>query len=606
MWKQTCHVTTRHRNWQGDLSFLQRTNVERSILRYHGWASSSDSLRLAFRDPRLPPDANSRQYPTPPNTSDIPRPPRSHLPGRIAFLLPSVTDTIFILLLLAMTCGALAPRLLGDADIGWHIRNGELILRTHSITRADPFSSAMQGKPWYSWEWLYDVGIAAVHHWAGLNAVVFVSSIVIAFTFALLFRLSLARGGNVIATLVFLVLTFAAAAIHLFARPHILSWLLLIVWFQILDSAQPERSPSVITPHTDKQKHLFWLPFLMLFWVNVHGEFLLGFVLLGIYLISGIVQLFFASGASAGERGKILSWLQRLAVVTTISFLVTFINPYGYRLHLHIYNYLSNRWLIDNIQEFQSPNFHGWAQQSFVLLVLLAIATLAVAPKKLNLARILVLLFAVHSGFYAARNLPTSCMLLTLILAPVLSQVVLVDGSYETSIALKLSALSNRFRSFAERMGALEFSLRWHLWPVIAVLCGAALCAHEGRFASTQIMQAHFDSSRFPVEASNFIADQKIAGPVFAPDAWGGYLIYRLAPDTRVFLDDRHDLYGEKFLQDYVKVVSVSPEWKTILDREQLHWVLTPVDSSLANILRQTPAWKLIHEDHTSLLFERE
>jgi hypothetical protein len=529
------------------------------------------------------------------------------LAGWIAFLLPSVTDTIFILLLLAMTCGALAPRLLGDADIGWHIRNGELMLRTHSITRADPFSSSMQGKPWYSWEWLYDGGIAAAHEWAGLNGVVFITAIIIAFTFALLFRLSLARGANVIATLIFLVLTFAAAAIHLFARPHILSWLLLIVWFQILDSAQPEDSSSV-TPDTNthNQKRLFWLPLLMLFWVNVHGEFLLGFVLLGIYLISGIVQLFFVSGASATSRGETSSWLQRLAAVTAVSFLATFINPYGYRLHLHIYSYLSNRWLIDHIEEFQSPDFHGWAQQAFVLLVLLAIATLAAAPKRLNLAQVLVLLFAVHSGFYAARNLPTSCMLLTLILAPALSQVATANGSSDSSFAAKISAFSNRLRRFAERMSAVEFRFQWHLWSVIAVLCGAALCAHGGRFASRQLMDAHFDSSRFPVEASNFIANQKISGPVFAPDAWGGYLIYRLAPTTKVFLDDRHDLYGEKLLQDYVKIVSVSQEWKTILDREQLRWVLAPTNSSLANILRQTPPWKLVHQDHTSLLFERE
>src|SRR6185437_15653738 len=112
--------------------------------------------------------------------------------------------------------------------------------------------------------------------------------VVIAFTFAFLFRLSLARGGNVIASFIFLILTFAAAAIHLFARPHIQSWLLLIVWFQILDSAQPQELSSIATVATRNRTRLFYLPLLMLFWVNVHGEFLLGFVLLGIYLISGI------------------------------------------------------------------------------------------------------------------------------------------------------------------------------------------------------------------------------------------------------------------------------------------------------------------------------
>jgi len=530
--------------------------------------------------------------------------------------MPSVTDTIFILLLFAMTCGALAPRLLGDADIGWHIRNGELILRTHAITRADPFSSSMQGKPWYSWEWLYDVGAAAAHEWAGLNGVVLISAIIIAFTLALLFRLSLARGANVVITLVFLVFTFAATAIHLFARPHILSWLLLLIWFQILDSAQPHLPLVLARPEAISYNHkrLFLLPLLMLFWVNVHGEFLLGFVLLGIYLISGLSRLFLTVRAPDSERREISSWFQRLAIVTGLCFLVTFINPYGYRLHLHIYRYLSNRWLIDHIEEFQSPDFHGWAQQAFVLLVLLGIITLAVAPKKISLPRLLIVLFAVHSGFYAARNLPTSSMLLTLILAPPLSHALTANRLLGSSsgaksaakFAAKISALLNTSRAFAERMGAVEFRLQWHLWPVIAVISGALLCSQGGRFASAQLMDAHFDSARFPVKASDFILTRKIAGPVFAPDAWGGYLIYRLAPDTKVFLDDRHDLYGENFLQDYVKVVSVSPEWKTILDRDGLRWVLVPAGSSLANVMVETSPWKVVYRDHTSLLFERD
>ena len=116
-------------------------------------------------------------------------------------MLPSVSDLIFVVLLLSLSIGILAPRLLGDADTGWHIRNGELILTTHSITRVDPFSSTMQGKPWYAWEWLYDSAIGAVHRWSGLNGVVFVSALIIAVTFALMFRLALARGGTIAGTL---------------------------------------------------------------------------------------------------------------------------------------------------------------------------------------------------------------------------------------------------------------------------------------------------------------------------------------------------------------------------------------------------------------------
>ena len=66
-------------------------------------------------------------------------------PAWFRLLTPSATDLIFIILLVTMTGGVLAPRLLGDASIGWHIRNGDLMLQSHAITRTDPFSVTMGG-----------------------------------------------------------------------------------------------------------------------------------------------------------------------------------------------------------------------------------------------------------------------------------------------------------------------------------------------------------------------------------------------------------------------------------------------------------------------------
>ena len=84
----------------------------------------------------------------------------------LPFLMPSVSDLLFVALLLSLSCGAMGRLLLRDAGTGWHIRNGELMLQTHAITRIDPFSATMNGQPWYAWEWLYDVVIAAIHHCA--------------------------------------------------------------------------------------------------------------------------------------------------------------------------------------------------------------------------------------------------------------------------------------------------------------------------------------------------------------------------------------------------------------------------------------------------------
>src|ERR1700730_418518 len=99
--------------------------------------------------------------------------------------MPSVSDLLFIALLLGLSCGAMGRLLLRDAGTGWHIRNGQLMLQTHWITRTDPFSATMSGHTWYAWVWLYDVFIACVHHLVGLNGVVFFTAAIMAATFVL-------------------------------------------------------------------------------------------------------------------------------------------------------------------------------------------------------------------------------------------------------------------------------------------------------------------------------------------------------------------------------------------------------------------------------------
>jgi len=185
--------------------------------------------------------------------------------------MPSTADLMFLALLIALTFGGLQQRLLGDAGTGWHIRNGELILSTHTVTRADPFSSTMQGKPWYAWEWLYDAAIAMVHGWYGLNGVVFVSTLAIAITFSLMFILAQARGASLAATTLLSLLAITGSSIHFLARPHIFSWLLLLgalIWaerkgrsarpFQWRDAAvvATDGAPSAAQQHVAGHPHL--------------------------------------------------------------------------------------------------------------------------------------------------------------------------------------------------------------------------------------------------------------------------------------------------------------------------------------------------------------
>ena len=92
----------------------------------------------------------------------------------------------------------------------------------------------------------------------------------------------------------------------------------------------------------------------------------------------------------------------------------------------------------------------------------------------------------------------------------------------------------------------------------------------------------------------------------FAPDSWGGYLIYRLYPQNKVFVDDRHDLYGEEFLKEYLKAIRLTPDWNGFLEEKQVNWALLPAESSLANMLKETSRWNLVYQDGTSVLLERK
>jgi len=505
----------------------------------------------------------------------------------LRFVIPSVRDLFFVALLFGLSCGAGGRLLLRDSDIGWHIRNGEQILVSHAIPHTDSFSSTMSGRTWYAWEWVYDILIAAIHHTSGLNGVVFCSAAVIAATFVLTLHFALRRGGNLAVTFFLLILSLGAAAVHFLARPHVLSWLFTVIWFELLDSAASNDA---------SRKHLYWLPVLMVVWVNLHGGFVLGFALLGIYLIGG--------GIECSRHRERRGWLKGLGSVTALAFAASFVNPYGYRLHIHIYRYLSDRFLMSQISEFRSPDFHGAAQQCFAVLLIITIVTLVTTRQRLAPSRILLLLFAAYSGFYATRNLPTSSLLIALIIAPLLSDTVAQVGKSLT-VASGLRKLFSRIDSFGTRMGNLDAAFSGQVWIVIVLALGLWACMHQGRLGSTRLVNAYFDDKKFPVEASDYISGHHIREPVFSLDYWGGYLIYRLYPETKVAVDDRHDLYGDQFIRDYLQIVLVQPTWEKRLDQIGVNWILVPRWSSLANMLRLTPNWVAVHEDGTAALFQR-
>jgi len=263
------------------------------------------------------------------------------------------------------------------------------------------------------------------------------------------------------------------------------------------------------------------------------------------------------------------------------------VNPYGWKLHAHIYSYLSNRFLMDHIEEFQSPNFHGVAQKCFLALVLLSVAGVICRGRELRWSGAWTLLFAIASGLYASRNIPVSSILLGMVVGPLLSADFLPWNLFK-------------------RMSAVESALRGHLWPIAASLITFLIAAHGGWVRSNHWMDAHFGPTRMPVSAVSYLKNKAVEGPVLTPDYWGGYLIYTLYPDAQVVVDDRHDLYGAEFLKSYLRMMHGERGWDDFLKQHNPGCVLLPRDAALATILSKDARWKTVYSDEVSVIFVRD
>ncbi len=499
------------------------------------------------------------------------------------WFLPSIADLLFIVLLCSLSVSAFSTRLLNDAGIGWHIRTGQWILSTSHVPRVDPYSSIMAGKPWIAWEWLYDVFVGALESRLGLNGVVWLTAVVIAAAFAWTYKLMTARGTNLLAAVVLTLLALSASMIHVLARPHVATWLFVVMWYGILDSSERDCFAGKL----GSNRWLWFLPISMIVWVNVHGGFLLGLVLCVCFWCSAFWTWRSTHGTGFDDSLRKIAFGKRLNVLSWISVLsaaATFVNPYGWKLHAHIFSYLTNTFFMDHIDEFQSPNFHLFAQKCFLLLVILMLATAATRRRSLKLSEGLLALFAMYAGLYASRNIPVASILLVLVIGPLLPT-------------------PGRISIFGEKMSAVDSTLRGHLWPAVAVVFVLLVDFNGGGFAGTLLADAHFDPNRMPVSAVNYLEKAGISQPILTPDYWGGYVIYRLYPKTKVVIDDRHDLYGERVLASYLKMVRPQPGWDDFLRDYNVSCVIMPKDTAITAMLNETPGWKSVYSDKQAVTF---
>jgi hypothetical protein len=489
------------------------------------------------------------------------------------FLLPTVADVIFLCFFLGIVLERQGPGgfLLAE-DTGWHIAAGRFILAQGDVPRADIFSYTMPGSPWVAYEYLSEVAMAAADGLGGPTGVTVLAAALIAFTLATLYRSLKRQGSSLTVATATVLAAVLPLSVHWLARPHLVSTLLVVVFGARLD-AYARGAPVRLWP----------LPLLLGVWVQFHGGFLLGFILL-LATLGGLI-LERALGIPGSAR---LAPLVRAGLAMGV---VSFLHADGLRLHAYIYRYLSSRFIFEHNLEFQSPDFHLLQNQAFAVLLVVFVLLAALGPYRPRPAEIVPPLVMAGLALYAARHIPYAAI----VAAPLLAR--MGDAALE-------QRPGGRFRRWVERAGKLEATLVGGFWTVAAVGAVGGLLA-TGAWSRLGLPERDFHPHVFPVEAVRAVERSALPARVFNPDNWGGYFIYRLYPAYRVFIDGRNDLYGERFIKAYWRTASGGPDWKKTLTDERVEWVLWPADEPLAALLAESPDWKLFHRDPTAVVFVR-
>jgi hypothetical protein len=466
-----------------------------------------------------------------------------------------------------------------DSDTGWHIRNGELILARHALPRTDPFSFSKSGQPWFAWEWGSDILMGAVHRISGLRGLTALFAFAIAAGAWLCCRLHTAAGGDYFILALLAPLTVITASVHWLARPHVLGWLFLLAVLLYV-----ERAPARFGP-----RQLALITGGAAFWANLHASFFLGPLIFLIYAAAHFARPLVWPLSSDAEWAR-ARWYLWAALASLAG---TFLNPYGWRLHVHVFSFLTDTELTSRISEFQSFNFQQPVapQMAAVLGLSVAGGTLALSQKKL--AHALLIALFVWGGLRSGRVLP-----LVALAALPLSNGAFTQALYGVRLRRELQRALDRALFYSSRLRAIDAKFSGG-----GVLVAAALLAVLALASPAWSDRIALPPNRFPVSAASLVEKLPPQARLLSSDSFGGYLIYRFGGARQVYMDGRSDFYGAAFLKQYLALMSARPGWRDIVNSYHFTHALLPDDSPLSAALEQA-GWAVLYKDDVATLLE--
>jgi hypothetical protein len=457
---------------------------------------------------------------------------------------------------------------ISDTDFWWHLKTGQYIVERHSLPVPDPFAYTTSAAAAYrgeeqvrhfnlTHEWLSQVLMYAVYAVGGFPGIILARAVLLAGLCALSGFLAARLSANFYAGIA--AACAAASVVVAFAadRPGVVSFLGVAVFVSLLEL----------------RRGWWMLPPLGLLWSNCHGGFLLGWVVLVAYCAEAL--LFRRRAAWVRDS-------RRLWLVTACTIAASGINPNGFGVLSTVFAYRRSP-MTANLIEWQAPSLWG-PPYGFDILLYAAALVLVLAWRRVRPAHWI--LFAVFAGasLAAFRNTP-----LIGFLAPVL--------------------IAAYFPLRVKIPGALAWA------PPILALAGVAAGFAQGRFLQLRVAEW-----TVPAGAADYLLEHHVTGPIFNTYEQGGYLIWRLGTQARVFIDGRS--LSEMVYRDYNRILfnagsyadQVAGPRAELLNRYGIQAVvmnttdyvsgaLYPLAIALANPI--STEWELVYDDSQAVVFLR-
>ena len=471
----------------------------------------------------------------------------------------------------------LAAQPITDPDFWWHLKTGQYIVETRTIPHTDIFSTLRFGSEWVTHEWLSETLIYGVFRALGYGGLIVVFSVLITAAFWIAYQRCRQLAGHPYVAGLALLLGAAATMPTWGVRPQMFSLLFASIFISFLDRySRREAMPSI-----------WWLAPLMILWVNLHAGFALGLVLI-LLTIAGLLLDWLLlrkdSFANVWRRARTLCWLLIICVAAV------FLNPNGTRIYSYPFETLSSQAMMQYIQEWRSPNFHNPLFQALALLLLATFSALALSNRRPRPGQLLLLAATAWATLRSGRNVAFFALVATPLLA-------------EHSWTFITSQSWDRWLDVSKKRERDKKSTPKILLNVLLLMLVLVLVALGVRRAVKE--QPVIEAQEFPAAAIDFISNQRPPQPIFNEYVWGGYLIWKLYPDYRVYIDGRADVYGDELMKEFLAVNDGKPAWREPLENHGIRTVLVKPDVALASLLRQDSGWQNVFEDKQAVIFVR-